>query len=478
MQSTEKNKKPPFQMPTSFAILAVLLIILALATLLASRLGAEGVTGATLSMTVLAPVNGFTDAVPVCLFVMILGGFLGVVAKTGALDAGITTLVHKLKGRELMLIPILMTLFSVGGTTFGMGEETVPFYFLLAATMYAAGFDALVGASMVLLGAGSGVLGSTINPFATGAAIDSLSESGLEINQGIVIAEGAVLWVVSLVISIAFVMHYAKKVQSDPSRSILTLEEKKQSDLAFCIESNVDGETKGLITRRQKGVLVVFALAFVTMIVGVISWETFGVNCFAWSAALTGVPFGQWYYSDTTTVFLLTSVIVAFVGKLTQREFVDAFVGGVGEIMGVVLVIALARSFTVLMAATGFDLFVLTSAAEALSGVSALVFAPLSYCLYVLLSFLVPSSSGLATLSVPIMAPLASQLGFSPETMIMVFSAGNGLVNLFTPTCGFIMGGLAIAKIEYSTWLKFSGKVILSIAAFSMVFLTLAMLVL
>lgn len=173
------------RMPTSFGILAGMLVVLALITVGIAAAGVADVTGATLPTVIMAPVKGFSDAVSVCLFVMVLGGFLGVVTATGALDAGVATLVHKLKSNEIMLIPILMLLFSIGGTTFGMGEETVPFYFLLAATMVAAGFDAMVGASMVLLGAGSGVLGSTINPFATGSAIDSLSGTGIEVNQGI-----------------------------------------------------------------------------------------------------------------------------------------------------------------------------------------------------------------------------------------------------------------------------------------------------
>lgn len=480
MKSASEEKQPAkFQMPTSFAILAVLLIVLAAVTVVAAGLGAEGVRGATLADVVMAPVEGFAEAVPVCLFVMVLGGFLGVVTKTGALETGIKSLVRALKGNELALVPVLMILFSIGGTTFGMGEETVPFYFLLAATMIVAGYDAIVGAAIVLLGAGSGVLGSTINPFAVGAAVDSLSGTGIEVNQGIIIGEGAVLWLVALSISIAFVMGYARKVKRDKGSTILSLREQN----AMLEEFGTPDASAGMVetaalSGRQKGVLLVFAISFIIMIVGVIPWESFGIDIFGWSAFLTGFPLGQWYFGDATAIFILASVLCGVVGGLTQREFVDAFVQGVGDIMSVVLIIALARAVTVLMGATGFDQFILTNAAAGLQGVSAVVFAPLSYLLYLIMSFLVPSSSGLATLSVPIMGPLASELGFSVETMIMIFTAGNGLVNLFTPTCGFIMGGLAIAKIEYGTWLKFGMKPIAAIAVFSVVFLTIMMVVL
>lgn len=210
-----KKNARKVKMPTSFAILGILLIVMAILTVVVSAAGGEGVEGASLADVVMSPILGFTDAVPVCLFVMILGGFLGVVTKTGALDAGIVALVRSLKGNELLIIPILMFIFSLGGTAYGMGEETVPFYFLLAATMLAAGYDVVVGAAIVLLGAGCGTLGSTINPFAVGAAVDSLSGTGIEVNQAIIIGEGAVLWLVSLTIAIVCVMRYAKKVKRD-----------------------------------------------------------------------------------------------------------------------------------------------------------------------------------------------------------------------------------------------------------------------
>ena len=169
---------------SAYSIIIILLVILALITLVLPKLPADivgdmieenislatGVVPASVATVFMAPFNGFKDAIDVCVFVLLLGGFLGIVTKTGALDAGIAALVRKLKGNELILIPILMTLFSIGGSTYGMAEETIAFYILICSTMVAAGFDTMVGASTILLGAGVGVLGSTINPFATGVA--------------------------------------------------------------------------------------------------------------------------------------------------------------------------------------------------------------------------------------------------------------------------------------------------------------------
>jgi uncharacterized ion transporter superfamily protein YfcC len=504
-----------------------MLLALAVITVIMSMIGAEGIEGATLSGVVTAPVTGFTESLPICLFVMILGGFLGVVTETGALDTGIAVLVKKLHGNELILIPILMFIFSVGGTTYGMLEETVPFYLLLAATMYAAGFDSIVGAAVVLLGAGCGTLGSTVNPFAVGAAVDSLSSTGIAVNQGIVIVLGLILWLVSLAISIAFVMRYAKKVKANKGSTILSLQEQEAAQEAF---GNSDEESEDApapkLTGHQKAALIAFAFTFVVMIVSFIPWEDFGVDVFTigaesqeitatvssdeivatyddatgsslsldtptdgvavsdeqisagWSSVLTGVPLGEWYFDEASTWFLLMAILIGIIGGLSQDRFIKAFVSGCGDMMSVVLIIALARSITVLMGETGLSTWILETAASALSGMSAVVFAPLSYLLYILLSFLIPSSSGMATASMPIMGSLANQLGFSVETMIVIFSAGNGLVNLFTPTCGAIMGGLAIAKVEYSTWLKFGAKLFVILGIVSMVVLTIAMVVL
>ena len=177
-------------------------------------------------------------------------------------------------------------------------------------------------------------------------------------------------------------------------------------------------------------------------------------------------------------IILLMALIIGIIGGVSESRFVKAFINGAADMMSVVLIIALARSITVLMASTGLDMWILNNAAAALEGMSAIIFAPLSFLLYVVLSFLIPSSSGMATVSIPIMGGLAHQLNFSVETMVMIYSAGNGLVNLFTPTSGAIMGGLALAKIEYSTWLKFGAKLFVILGVVCMIILTAAMLIL
>lgn len=488
MTETAKKKRG---MPSSFTILLALLAIVAVITVIVSGTSGGAVTAARLSDFCTAPIKGFADALPVCLFVMILGGFLGMMTETGALDNGIAVLVQKLKGNEIMLIPVLMLIFSLGGTTYGMCEETVPFYALLAATMMAAGFDPMVGAATVLLGAGCGCLGSTVNPFAVGAAVDALTGVGIEVNQSIIIGLGAVLWIVTTAMSIFFVMSYAKKVKADKGSTILSMQELKDAEEAHGkAASEVHNEVK--LTGRQKGVLIAFAFTFVVMIVGFIPLADLneGVANFfdagavydadgnavvqGWSALITGLPIGQWYFNEASTWFFLMAVLIGIIGGLSEKQIVNTFITGAADMMSVVLVIALARGISVLMANTGLDVYVLDAAANALAGLSGVIFAPMSFLVYFGLSFLIPSTSGMATVSMPIMGPLAVKLGFSPEVMVMIFSSAIGVVNLFTPTSGAIMGGLALAKIEWTTWLKFALKLIVALSVVCAIILTVA----
>ena len=488
MTETAKKKRG---MPSSFTILLALLAIVAVVTVIVSGTSGGAVTAARLSDFCTAPIKGFADALPVCLFVMILGGFLGMMTETGALDNGIAVLVQKLKGNEIMLIPVLMLIFSLGGTTYGMCEETVPFYALLAATMMAAGFDPMVGAATVLLGAGCGCLGSTVNPFAVGAAVDALTGVDIAVNQSIIIGLGAVLWLVTTVMSIVFVVNYAKKVKADKGSTILSMQELKDAEEAHGkAASEVHKEVK--LTGRQKGVLIAFAFTFVVMIVGFIPLADLneGVANFfdagavydadgnavvqGWSALITGLPIGQWYFDEASTWFFLMAILIGIIGGLSEKQIVNTFITGAADMMSVVLVIALARGISVLMASTGLDVFVLDAAANALAGLSGVIFAPMSFLVYFGLSFLIPSTSGMATVSMPIMGPLAVKLGFSPEVMVMIFSAAIGVVNLFTPTSGAIMGGLALAKIEWTTWLKFALKLIVALSVVCAVILTVA----
>lgn len=438
----------------------------------------SGTVGAKLSEVLLSPILGFQNAVDVCVFVLILGGFLAIVTKTGALETGIKVLVKKLKGNELVLIPILMLIFSIGGTTYGMLEETVGFYALLSVTMVAAGMDTIVASAVVLLGAGSGVLGSTINPFAVGAAVSALPE-GTVVNQGLIILIGIFLWLSTLIISIIFVMNYAKKVKADKGSTFLSLREQKMMEKKYGKEETEEEKKNVKLTGKQKVTLVLFGITFLVMIIGFVPWGDFNVTIFEETTGwLTGSPLGSWYFFESALWFLIMAVIIGIINRMHEKDIVDTFIDGANDMVGVILVIAVARGASVLMQTTYLDNYIIYNASNVLKNVPELVFTPLNYLLHIVLSVLVPSSSGLATLSTPIIGPLAGNLGYSVEVAVMSMVSANGLVNLITPTCGAIMGGLALAKVEYSTWFKWAFKVVFTIALINILVLTIFTIIL
>jgi uncharacterized ion transporter superfamily protein YfcC len=436
-------------------------------------IGGSGVEGAEFYQILMSPILGFADAIDVCIFIMMLGGLLAVVARTKALETGIKLLVHKLHGKEYLLIVLLMFIFSILGTTYGFLEESVGFYVLIAATMFAAGLDPLVGVATILLGSGAGVLGSTINPFATGVALSAMKDAGIEFSQGTVILIAVVLWLTTLAIAAFFTIKYAKKVQKDKGSTFLSLREQAAAEKAYgkYLKSQDDANK---LTGKQIATLITFGLTFLVMIVGFIPWGEFGITFFdSWTGWLTGASLGNWWFYEAALWFLICAIIIAIINRQGEHGFIDAFVDGADDMIGVILVIAVARGASVLMSQTALDSFIVVNAANALASLPEMLFVPLNYLLHVVLSVLVPSSSGLATLSTPIIAPVAAQLGYSTNVAAMTIVAANGLVNLITPTCGAIMGGLALAKVDYSTWFKWGIRVVACIAVVNIVVLCL-----
>jgi len=465
------NEKKGFKLPTAYTVLLIITAVIAIVTNFI-----PGVKGAKLSDFVMAPINGLKDAIDIAIFVLLIGGFLGVTTKTGALDAGIGSVVNKLKGKELILIPVLMFLFSLGGTSFGMSEETIAFTALVTTTMIVAGFDPLVSAAILILGAGCGVLGSTVNPFLVSTAIGALNGVGVQANQVIVIGTGIALWLVSLLISIYFVMSYAKKVYKDKSATLLSSDEFNEAKEAFIGNKSADDVVE--FTSKRKIVLALFGFTFLIMVAGIIPWEKFGINIFANTTFLTGSSLGNWWFSDLSMWFVIMSVIIGLVYRMREVEIVNAFLDGAAEMVGVSLVIGVSKGISVIMSSTGLDKYVLNLASSVLQGMSPIIFTIVALVIYMILTFFIPSTSGLAGLSMPIFGPLAVSLGFPPEVMVSIFSAGSGIVNLVTPTSGVIMGTLAIAKIDYSTWVKFVTKIIITTFIACCIILSIAMMLL
>ncbi|MGP6445445.1 YfcC family protein [Rahnella aceris] len=380
----------------------------------------------------LAPIDGLYNhttgqagAIDVALFILIIGGFLGIVTKTGAIDAGIERVTVRLKGKEEWMIPILMALFAAGGTIYGMAEESLPFYTLLVPVMMAARFDPLVAAATVLLGAGIGTLGSTINPFATVIAANA---AGIPFTHGIGLR--VAILIVGWLICVIWVMRYARKVRRDPSLSVVA--DQYDSNRAHFLGNRSDELLP--FTGVRKIILLIFALAFVVMIYGV---------------SVKG-----WWMGEISGVFLAAAILVGLIARMSEEELTSTFIDGARDLLGVALIIGIARGIVVIMDNGMITHTILHSAEGIVSGLSSVIFINVMFLLEVVLSFLVPSSSGLAVMTMPIMAPLADFAHVGRELVVTAYQSASGLVNLVTPTSAVVMGGLAIARVPYVRWLK------------------------
>ena len=483
-QAVEPAAKPRFALPSAYTILFALIVVAAIATWIIPagtydlNQDGEPVPGSyheveqkpsrILVDSLTAPINGMYGiedetgnisyynsgtlfgAIDVALFILVIGGFLGVTMKTGAIQAGIGRLVQRLEGRERWMIPALMIVFALGGTSYGMAEESLAFYALVITVLIAAGYDALTGAAVVLLGCGIGTLGSTINPFATGIASGFADVS---ISDGL--AGRLIILIVGLAIGIFFVLRYADRVKADPSKSVV-YDMRAANEERFRAESEA-GEVE--LTGTHKLILAVFGLAFLVMMYGVIPWEDMGV----------GLPTWWWWFPEMTGSFLLFAIVIGLIARMGEGTFTGTFVDGARDLLGVALIIGIARGITVIMNNGEITDTVLHWCELALGDVGESTFAIVMFLLFLPLSFLIPSSSGLATVAMPIMAPLATFVDVPEELVVTAYQSASGLMNLFIPTSAVVMGGLAIARVPYDRYLRWVWPLLAALAVLSIV---------
>ncbi len=475
-KSDDAETPPDLQsrFPTAYTILFVLIILVAALTWIIpagqydrkvnEEIGREVAVPGTYQAVeanpqgpvdvLLAPIGGFYDpdsyvanAIDVALFVLLLGGFLGVVNATGAIDTGMRAAMQAMEGREIWMIPILMALFAAGGTTYGMAEETLAFYAILLPVVLRAGFDAVTGVAIILVGAGIGVLGSTINPFATIIASDAAQ---IPFTDGIVLR--FVILIGGLAISVAYVMRYASRVKAQPERSVVARQWRAHKR-HFLKGDNGDAATDSL-TGTQKVILVIFAATFVVMI-----W---------------GVSSQGWWMAKMGALFLGAAIVIGSIARLGEKRLTDAFLDGARDLLGVALIIGLARGIVVVMESGRIADTILHASAETLGQLSNVAFISSMFGIEVGMSFFVPSSSGLAVLSMPILAPLADFAGVGRDLVVTAYQSANGLVNLINPTFAVVIGGLAIGRVPYDRWIVFIWPLLLILTIFIMASLAVA----
>ncbi|MGG4219216.1 YfcC family protein [Paenibacillus jamilae] len=372
-----------------------------------------------------APIEGIINAADVVSFVLIVGGSFGIILQTGAIDRALTALARRLKNKGILLIPIAMVIFSLGGSTFGMSEEIIPLYAIFIPLMFALGFDSMTAILILFLGTQIGYVGSTVNPFS------------VLIAQGIAGVEGNpqlwlrfIEWLVFTAISIAFTMWYAHRVKRNPEKSIVF-----QSDII----------NREQFIKESTGEDVVFTFRDKLIIGGFI--VTLG-------AIVWGILAKGWYMTEIGALFFALGIFVGIVTKMSQKEIAENFVKGCGEFIYAAVIIGLARGILIIAEQGMIIDTVLNALASVLEGLPSYLFTTIMLLAHNVITFLVPSSSGEAALTMPVLAPLGDLVGINREAVVTAYQFGNGLTNLISPTGGVLLAGLAIARISFGQWLK------------------------
>ena len=383
-----------------------------------------------------APTRGIQGAADVVAFVLLIGGSFAIITKTNAINAGLSHVIGRFRHRDILIIPIVMVLLSICGTTFGMSEEALPFYAIFIPIVMALGYDSMTAFLICFMGPNIGYIASTVNPF------------NVLIAQGITGIEGnpqlwlrAIVWVVFTILAIAWTVRYAAKVKRNPESSI-TYEDDKAKRLEFSVS---DDAIEQPFTGRQKGVLAVFAIGM-----GIIVW---------------GLVTQHWYMDEISAVFFGMGVLSGIVAGMGEREMAEEFVHGIADFAYAAIIIGLARSILVIAEDSMIIDTILNAMAGGLAGVPAPIYTTLLYLVLGLLSFLVPSSSGLAALTMPILGPLTQLIGVNPEAAVTALAMANQTINTISPTAGMTVAGLAVCKISFGQWWKTCWKFMLLIAA-------------
>ena len=379
-------------------------------------------TSVTLMQMLSAVPRGMTESAQIIFFIFIVGGAFAVLQKTGAIEAGIGKVCQLLKGRTLLLLPVIVLLFSLGGAVFGMSEETIPFIPIFVSLCIAMGYDSLTGTAIVFCGAGAGYAGAFMNPFTMQVA---QGIAGLPILSGM--GYRVVMYVTYLLVTSAFIMMYASRVKKSPEISPMYHEDQLREDV-------IDLNNLKPFGGREKAILAVFAVSIALLVFGVVRWG--------------------WYMDEISALFIGMAIVTALVARMTPNEFAVTFGNGMAEIASGALVVGFARGLLVVLTDGNILHTILHAAASVLERLPSMVSAVGMYVFQCLLNFLVPSGSGQAAVSIPIMAPLGDLVGVTRQTACIAFQLGDAISNIFTPTSGFFMAGLALARIPWTKWAK------------------------
>lgn len=462
-------KKKKFVFPHSYTLIFLLIIIAALLTwfipsgqfktIVENINGMEKTTvvpgtyhqidksgyGQGIGAILEAPAAGVINAVEVVAFVLIVGGAFGIILKTGAVDRGLFTLAQSLGDKGILVIPLSMILFSLGGSTFGMSEEVIPLFAVFVSLMFSLGFDSMTAILILFLGTQAGYIGSTINPFNV-----LIAQGVADVHGNPLLAYRVICWAVITLISIIFTMHYAKKVKANPEASIVYKNDQKVKHKFQNFEIDQP------FSSSDKWIIGGFIFGLMIMIWGIISQG--------------------WYMVEISALFVGLGLYAGIVARFNQKQIAEAFVEGCADFAYAAVIIGLARGVLVILENGMIIDTILNCLANLLGGLPKFMFSAILLIAQIIVTFFVPSSSGAAALTMPVMAPLADLVHINRDVVVLSNQFGNGLMNLISPTGGVLLAGLAIAEINFSKWLKVGSKIFVILLVASALLLYIATL--
>ena len=443
---------------------------------------------------VLAPVNGFYGirdsvtgfvstgssgtlfgAVGVVVFLMSIGAFMAVCYETKSLEVAIGALAHRLRDRGSLLIAAVMILFSALGSTMGFSVETLGFYALFIPLLAALGYDRLTTAAMIIIGALTGVMAATVNPFSIGVAA---GEAGVSIGDGILLR--LALWPVLTGISVAFVLRYANRTRTAPAAAPANAGTPSEGSAAP--DSPADGAAATSLTGTQRRVLLIMVLAFALLVFSVIPWSSLFGSVAGPAEDTTehvtaAAPYWfelNWWFPELAMLFIVASVVVGLVARMGERETVRLIGAGMADMISPALVVLLAQGVAVIMTNTLTLGTLLHSMEQLVTGTSAGFFVVVTEVINIGLAMLIPSSSGHATLAMPLLAPLSDFANVSRPLTIIAWISGHGVALMFSPTSVVLIGGLSIAEVGYDRYLRFVWPLLLVLFLVSVVVVAVA----
>lgn len=373
--------------------------------------------------------TGLIEGGNIIFYIFLVGGAFGVIRATGAIEAVIQKVMHSVKGNEKLMIPVIMFAFSLLGFTTGMSEEAIIFVPIGIVLATALGYDAIVGTAMVTLGAAAGFIGGMLNPFTVGIA-QEIAELTIFSGWGF----RTVVYIVVLGTAILYVMHYAKKVQKDSERSIV-YNETQIGQINFTEDVMNFGELK----KRHILILAAFALGIVINVYGIFEHG--------------------WFLIELSANFFLVGIIAGLIGRMRINDIFDAFIDGMKLVVYGAIIVGFARAILVVLESGLIIDTIIYSMSGVLDYLPKTISALGMLVIQGIINFFIPSGSGQAVTTMPIMTPIADLQGIPRQIAVLAYQYGDGITNTIIPTSASLMGVLAVAGIPYIKWVKFVWKI-------------------